>query len=70
MDKKTDAREVLTPEEVASYLRLGRTYTYGLLRTGALPSWKEGTRRLVRRSDVEAFVEQRLSAEKQEQGRL
>jgi excisionase family DNA binding protein len=64
--EKTDAREVLTPEEVAGYLRLGRTYTYRLLRTGAIPSWKEGTRRLVRRADVEAYVARRLGSEERE----
>jgi excisionase family DNA binding protein len=63
MENRTEVRDVLTPEEVAAYLRLGRTYTFNLLTSGEIPSWKEGRRRLVRRADVAAFVERRLDAE-------
>ena len=51
--------QILTPEEVAAYLRLGRTTTYSLLSSGQIKSFKVGRRRLIRRRDVERFVDER-----------
>jgi excisionase family DNA binding protein len=56
---ETDERqEILTVDEVIRWLRLGRTRTNELLRSGSIPSFKVGRRRLVRRTDVEAWLEE------------
>jgi excisionase family DNA binding protein len=44
-------------EEVATFLGLGRTYTYKLLASGAIPSVRIGRLKKVRRSAVEEFVD-------------
>ena len=49
--------ELLTVDETADALRLGRTRTNELLWSKTLPSVKIGRRRLVRRADLDAFVE-------------
>jgi excisionase family DNA binding protein len=51
---------LMSPDEVAGVLGLGRTYTYQLLSTGTLPSVRIGILRKVRRTDVEQFIEDRL----------
>jgi excisionase family DNA binding protein len=56
---ETDERhEVMTVDEVIRWLRLGRTRTNELLRSGSIPSYKIGRRRLVRRTDVEAWLQE------------
>lgn len=47
---------LLTVEEAAELLRLGRTTTYELVMRGAIPSVKIGRRRLVVRSGLSEFV--------------
>lgn len=47
---------LLTIEEVAELLRLGRTRTYQLVMSGRIPSVTIGRRRLVPREDLEVFV--------------
>ena len=47
---------LLTVEEAATLLRLGRTHTYQLVMGGRIPSLKLGRRRLVVRSGLENFV--------------
>lgn len=56
----------MTPEEVAQELRLGRTQVFALLKSGALPSFQIGRLRRIRRSDLEAFVEQLIQQEKEQ----
>ena len=51
---------LLTPEELAHYLKCGRTYSYQLLRVGEIPSLKLGKLRRVRRSDAEFYVEKKV----------
>ncbi len=58
--QRSAAKELLSPEEVATYLGCGRSFAYQLLARGELPSLKLGRLRKVRRADVEAFVERRL----------
>ena len=58
-----EARELLSPEQLADYLGCGRTYVYGLLARREIPSLKLGKLRRVRRVDVDRFVEERLSGE-------
>lgn len=54
---------LMSPDEVRQHLGLGRTYTYRLLATGAIPSVRIGRLRKVRRSDLEQFIEARLEHE-------
>jgi excisionase family DNA binding protein len=60
---KGPAREVMSPEELAEYLGLGRTYTYKLLMTGEIPSFKIGKLRRVRRIDVDAYLEEQVRSQ-------
>ena len=55
--------QVLTPNELAEFLRCSRTYARDLLTRGDIPSFKLGKLRRIRRSDAERFVEERLSVE-------
>jgi excisionase family DNA binding protein len=50
-------KEWFTTDELIRWLRLGRTKTYELLRTGEIPSYKIGRVRRIRRGDVEAWLE-------------
>jgi excisionase family DNA binding protein len=50
-------KELLSPEELAEVLGCGRTYAYQLLRNQAIPSFKLGKLRKVRRRDVGRFIE-------------
>jgi excisionase family DNA binding protein len=47
---------LLTPEDVADVLRIGRTRVYDLINTGVLRSLKIGRLRRVRRIDLEEFI--------------
>jgi len=49
---------LLTVEEAASLLRLGRTRVYQLVMGGKIQSVKVGRRRLVVRQGLEEFVDQ------------
>lgn len=57
--------EILTPEQAAQHLNCGRSFLYFLLRVGAIPSFKVGKLRRVRRSDVDAYIEKLLHEETQ-----
>ena len=48
---------LMSPEELAQFLGLGRTYTYQLLSEGKIPCVRIGRLRKVRRTDAEKFVE-------------
>jgi putative molybdopterin biosynthesis protein len=47
----------LSPEQAAKALSLGRTKIFALLRAGELKALKIGARTLIRRVDLEAFLE-------------
>lgn len=49
--------DVLTPVEVAGILKLGRTTTYELLRTGTISSIKIGRKIIVPKKFLENFIE-------------
>jgi excisionase family DNA binding protein len=51
---------LMSPAEVRQHLGLGRTYTYQLLGSGAIPSVRIGRLRKVRREDLDAFIEAHL----------
>jgi len=57
---------LLTVEETAELLRMGRTTTYELVMSGKLLSVKIGRRRLVVRSSIQDFVD-RLIAEQHDE---
>lgn len=59
--QNAEAREVLSPEQLADYLGCGRSYAYGLLKQQEIPSFKLGKLRRVRRADVDRFIEQQLA---------
>ena len=62
METKNEARELLTPEQLAEHLGCGRTYAYGLLAgpNPAIRSFKIGRLRRIRRQDVDSYVAERL----------
>lgn len=49
--------DILTPAEVAGVLKLGRTTTYELLRTGAINSVKIGRKIIVPKKFLDDFIE-------------
>ena len=70
MDIKTRKRsslqgseKLLSPEQLAQYLGIKRTFTYQLLAEKRIPSFTIGKLRRVRKADVDRYVEERLSAE-------
>jgi excisionase family DNA binding protein len=60
---ETSLRLLLTVDEAADRLGLGRTKVYELLMRGDLPSVRIGTARRVPASALEAFVERLISAQ-------
>ena len=63
MEINGPAREVMSPEELAEYLGLGRTYTYKLLMTREILSFKIGRLRRTRRVDVDAYLEEQVRSQ-------
>ena len=57
METKSERPELLTVDETIRVLRLGRTRVNDILRSGELASYKLSRRRLVRRTDIEAWLE-------------
>jgi excisionase family DNA binding protein len=55
-DTELDLSLLLTVEEAAILLRLGRTQTYELIMLGKIPSIKIGRRRLVVREGLGVYV--------------
>lgn len=56
--KVPEQEELLTVDEVKTWLRLGRTRLNELLQSGELPSFKIGRRRFIRHGDVLKWLEQ------------
>ena len=54
-----ETKRLLSAEELARELGVGRTTAYALLWSGAMPSMKIGHLRKVRREDVQAFIDAR-----------
>jgi excisionase family DNA binding protein len=52
-----ETKKLLSAEELAQELGVGRTTAYALLWSGQIPSMKVGRLRKVRREDVEAFIQ-------------
>ncbi len=53
-------KRLLSAEELARELGVGRTTAYSLLWSGAIPSMKLGRLRKVRREDLEAYLAERM----------
>ena len=51
---------LMSPEELARFLGLGRTYIYRILAEGEIPCVRIGRLRKVRRTDAEKFVDARV----------
>jgi excisionase family DNA binding protein len=49
--------DLLTVVEVAALMRCGRTKVFALIGDGSLPSVRPGRARLVRRGDVDTYLE-------------
>ena len=56
-------QELLSPEQLAKRLGIGRTFAYQLLAKKRIPSFTIGKLRRIRKADVDRYVEERLSAE-------
>ena len=50
--------DLMTVDELINWIRLGRTRTHELLRSGEIPSYKLGRRRVIRREEIEAWLEE------------
>ena len=53
--------QLLTLDETKNYLRIGRTKLYQVIAEGEIRSFHVGTRRLVRKFDLEDYVTRRLA---------
>ena len=62
MQVQSEEQELLTVEETIRFLRLGRTRVNEMLRSGEIPSLKIGRRRLVRRRDLERWLDEQVYA--------
>jgi excisionase family DNA binding protein len=58
METTTPTKLLLTTEEAASVLGIGRTRMYQLVRTGKVRSVTLGRSRRIRPEDLETYVEQ------------
>ena len=61
-----ETKRLLSADELARELGVGRTTAYALLWSGQIPSMKVGRLRKVRREDVEAFIQ--VGMERSEHG--
>ena len=60
--RRSNVPLLMTVEEAANLLRLGRTTTYELVMRGEIPSVKIGRRRLVVRSGLSHYVDRLTNA--------
>ena len=51
--------EIMTPEELAEYLRVSRQTIYNLLWRGEIPGMKVGTHWRLKKNDVEKWISQK-----------
>jgi excisionase family DNA binding protein len=62
MARSNEARDHFSPEELAEYLNVSRTFAYSLIAdpNPAIPSFKLGRLRRVRKVDVDLYIQGRL----------
>ena len=58
-----EGERLLSPEQVAERLGIGRTFTYKLLAEKRIPSFTIGKLRRVRQSDLDRYVQEHLNDE-------
>jgi excisionase family DNA binding protein len=63
-----ETKKLLSADELARELGVGRTTAYSLLWSETIPSMKVGRLRKVRREDLEAYIAARM--ERSEHGRV
>jgi excisionase family DNA binding protein len=56
---------LLSPEQVAERLGIGRTFIYKLLAEKQIPSFTIGKLRRVREADLDRYIQERLNDEAQ-----
>lgn len=61
-DEIQQTRLAVSPAEAARMAGIGRTKLYELIATNEIPSMKLGSRRLIRVSEIEAFLDRLLAA--------
>ena len=65
MQGRTETTEgLLSLRDLTQYLSCSRTYAANLIYDGVVPSFKIGNLRRVRKADVDAYIQERLAAEK------
>jgi len=52
-----EIQDILKPVEAAEILRISKSEIYRQLQTGGLPYFSIGKRKLIRRGDLEAWIE-------------
>jgi excisionase family DNA binding protein len=58
-----EGEKLLSPEQVAERLGIGRTFTYKLLAEKRIPSFTIGKLRRVREADLDRYIQERLNGE-------
>jgi len=53
----SETQEILKPTEAAEILRISKSEIYRQMQTGGLPHIAIGKRKLIRREDLEAWIE-------------
>ena len=61
MRRTRDRSDLMTVEQVADYLQLNKLTVYKYIRDGRLPAARLGKAYRIRLSDVDAFLEQRMT---------
>ena len=61
-----DHTAVMTVEEAAEYLRIGRGHAYEMVREGRIPSLRMGKRILISRSALQLLLDRTLEKENPE----
>jgi excisionase family DNA binding protein len=56
--------DALTPKEVAKELKISESMVYKLLKTAGLPYVALGTRKIIRRPDLEKWIEDQVQVKK------
>jgi excisionase family DNA binding protein len=61
----SEYKDVVTVEELAEMLKIGRNTAYWLLNSDQIPSVRVGRQRRIRRADVEVFVTKNIELPKE-----
>jgi excisionase family DNA binding protein len=68
--KVVGGENILSPEQLAAYLGIKRTFAYQLLSQKRIPSFTIGKLRRVRKADVDRYVEERRRVTRKALGAL